>query len=188
MIRRQSFSISRHLRLYSVLSKGCVLENGWCFFSWSFKGITNKMPWLWIPPKGKSWEKVCIFTVLWRWSNHILWQSLSKRNASFLIFLVDYRPSFFWFSGRSETRLGHTCALQRCCHPEEKSWKLPCNHWAVLWNPTLLLFGLEDVEIPFLSRHSTVRDEMHTIIGEPANGPCFANSVKIFLNPLFCSS
>ena len=29
--------------------------------------------------KGKSGEKVCIFTMLWRWSNHILWQSHWKK-------------------------------------------------------------------------------------------------------------
>ena len=25
-------------------SQGCVIENGWCFFPWSSKGITGKMP------------------------------------------------------------------------------------------------------------------------------------------------
>ena len=37
--------------------KGCVLENGWCFFPWSCKGITGKMPWLWIPPRGNLEKK-----------------------------------------------------------------------------------------------------------------------------------
>ena len=82
----------------SRFSFGCVVENGWCFFPWSAKGITEKMPYPWLPPygtpagsplgykmlyprlppkKGKNGEKVCIFTALWRWNNHKPEQGLS---------------------------------------------------------------------------------------------------------------
>ena len=42
-----------------ALKRGCVIENGWCFF-WSSKGITNKMFWLWIPPMGKPDKKAVV--------------------------------------------------------------------------------------------------------------------------------
>ena len=35
--------------------------------------------------KGKTGEKGCLFTVLWRWNNHTLWQSHSKRMANKLL-------------------------------------------------------------------------------------------------------
>ena len=41
--------------------KGCVIENGWCFFPWSSKRITGKMPWPWFPPRGKP-EKKAVFS------------------------------------------------------------------------------------------------------------------------------
>ena len=42
--------------------KGCVIENGWCFFHWSSKGIIGKMPWPWFPLKGKP-EKKAVFSL-----------------------------------------------------------------------------------------------------------------------------
>ena len=39
-----------------TLLRGCVIKNGWCFFPWSCKEITNKIPLLWIQPRG-NWRK-----------------------------------------------------------------------------------------------------------------------------------
>ena len=63
------------LSLWNFKKEGCIIENGWCFFPWSSKGITGKMPWLWIPPRGKL-EKKLHFHRAVRWNNYILWQSL----------------------------------------------------------------------------------------------------------------
>ena len=52
---------SCRLGLLWVIFVGCVIENGWCFFPWSFKGITDNMPEPWIPPRGKL-EKKAIFS------------------------------------------------------------------------------------------------------------------------------
>ena len=38
--------------------KHSLIENGWCFFPWSSKGITGKMPWPCIPPRGKREKRL----------------------------------------------------------------------------------------------------------------------------------
>ena len=46
------FPVARHSPFW-WFSKGCVIEKGWCLFLWRSKGITNKTPQPWSPPKGK---------------------------------------------------------------------------------------------------------------------------------------
>ena len=40
---------------------GCVTENGWCLFPWSSKGINNKMPQPWSPPRGKLEKRLYFY-------------------------------------------------------------------------------------------------------------------------------
>ena len=49
---------ANHLLLYSHLARLC--HRKWLMFFWSSKGITGKMPWLWIPQRGRLEKKaVC---------------------------------------------------------------------------------------------------------------------------------
>ena len=43
---------------------GCVIENGWCLFPWSCKGITNKMPQPWTPPRGKLEKRLYVHSAV----------------------------------------------------------------------------------------------------------------------------
>ena len=48
-----SWNLVSTTNLNTAFWNGCVIENGWCLFPWSSKGITNKMPQPWTPPRGK---------------------------------------------------------------------------------------------------------------------------------------
>ena len=38
-----------------IIQCGCAIGSGWCFISWNFKGITDKMPQPWSPSAEKVW-------------------------------------------------------------------------------------------------------------------------------------
>ena len=45
------------------------------------------------PAKGKTGEKGCIFTALWRWNNHILWQSQTFWKGSIIRLWLFHLPN-----------------------------------------------------------------------------------------------
>ena len=65
----------------SLEKKGCVIENGWCFFPWNSKGITNKISQS-QSPLVENFEKTYSFSILLKQNSHVLWQSQKKRLAS----------------------------------------------------------------------------------------------------------
>ena len=103
---QRSYRVAMHYQFFSLQNvfSMAVIENGWCFFPWSSKGITGKMPEPWLPPRGKLEKKAVFFTALWRWNNHKLEQSLFnkmptvishliKRNCFISVFQEGCRPS-----------------------------------------------------------------------------------------------
>ena len=67
------------LKIRSVRNKkGCAIENGWCFSLKSQRNSRQNALAL-DSAKRKTGEKDCLFTILWRWNNHTLWQGLWRQ-------------------------------------------------------------------------------------------------------------
>ena len=71
--KHQPFSITQPFFFvgHGIALLGCAIGNGWCFISWNFKGIANKMSRLWSLLAEKS-EKSIYLSMLRKWNNHVL--------------------------------------------------------------------------------------------------------------------
>ena len=67
------------LKIRSVRNKkGCAIENGWCFFLEVPKEQPTKCLSLGFSQE-ENRRKRLLFTILWRWNNHTLWQGLWRQ-------------------------------------------------------------------------------------------------------------
>ena len=118
-----------------------VIENGWCFFPWSSKGITEKMPEPWLPPRGKLKKKAVFsphcgdetarnynraFSIRCR----RLYRILSKEIASFLFFKRDVDHHVFSFQRFSTTTQHYMInSVNSICKDDRAYGALYRMHW-----------------------------------------------------------
>ena len=85
---------------------GCVIENGWCLFPWSSKGISNKMPQPWTPPRGKLGKRLYVHSAVEMKQPHTMTEPRKKASTVFygsvivpgcFVYTAQWKYSFFRF-------------------------------------------------------------------------------------------
>ena len=91
-------------------------------FSWSSKWRTNKMPWLWIPPTGKTDKKGCTFIILWKWNSHAYDKAFFFRITHWKTLWLTWYWLFVWGISRNRMPISYCCTAIWLGYFTENVW------------------------------------------------------------------